>query len=120
MSHQSLYIDFLIRAEAKSVHGLSEKTKAESQHLLDRIVIADAHGKNLTVTQAMRLIDIASPSTLHRRLGFLQSEALIAMVYHEGNRRTKFLVPLLKTQQYLAHMGRLMLASVDAHPTTVQ
>jgi hypothetical protein len=112
MSYQSLYIDFLIQADKKSAHGLSEKTKMEYQNLLERIVIADFMGTAMTVSQAMRLSHIASPSTLHRRLDFLQSEKLIDLVFHGINRRTKYLVPLPKTDRYLAHMGQLIQEAV--------
>ena len=120
MSYKSLYIDFLMQAEKKSVHGLSEKIKAECQNLLERIVIADSMGMALTVSQAMRLAHIASPSTLHRRLDFLQSEKLIDLVFHGVNRRTKYLVPLPRTDRYLAHMGQLIQEAVDRHERTAQ
>lgn len=74
---------------------------AQARQLLDAIALHHHLGTPLTVTTAMALNSIASPATIHRKLEDLKSKGLVRSEFHEGNMRTKYLVPSrLANQRY--------------------
>ena len=62
----------------------------------------------MTVMQTMAMQHLASPATIHRRVDVLREGLLIDMVFHKGDRRTKYLVPTELADRYFARMGELM------------
>jgi predicted transcriptional regulator len=71
--------------------------------LLDEICLCDV--EPLTVTEAMSLVAIASPATIHRKIDELLAAGLIEHKQEGDNRRTKFLVPTMKALDHYARLG---------------
>lgn len=72
--------------------------------------------KALTVTQAMGLISVASPANIHRKLSRLHEMNLIDFVFLGANRRTKYLHPTSKAENYFSALGQSLseAAKIDA------
>lgn len=64
-----------------------------AKHLLDMLFLKHHAGESLTVTDAMNLLSVASPATIHRKLDILHAAGLIEFKFRNGNRRTKYLEP---------------------------
>lgn len=80
-----------------------------AQKLLELIAIADDAGSPMTVTQTMARSDIASAATIHRKIMQLIQADLVSMKFESHNRRTKYLVPTIKAQDYFEGLGDLMI-----------
>ena len=81
--------------------------------LLTSIGLYNHAGTPLTVTQAMKLEQLASPATLHRKLDTLLAHGYITMEYEGKNRRTKYLTPTHKANTYFALMGNAVIVGAD-------
>jgi len=79
---------------------------AETVKLLEQIVIQYAEGHPLTVSQAMMLSRIASPSSLHKKIEKLRKANLISHEYNAANRRTKYLMPSSLIQHQFHQLER--------------
>jgi hypothetical protein len=86
-----------------------------AERLLDEIALKWNSGIPMTVMESMSLRDIASPATLHRKLGDLLDSKLIEMEFRDKNRRTKYLMPTSKSISYFEKMG---LAIIEAAKNT--
>jgi Fe2+ or Zn2+ uptake regulation protein len=93
----------LLEQEAPS----SVDTKA--QRLLELIALAHDQGKPLTVNEAMQFHDLASPSTIHRKLMLLLDAGLIIYTFEGKNRRTKYLLPSPKAHAHFEKLGEYLL-----------
>ena len=62
----------------------------------------------MTISDAMALVHIASPATIHRKLDLLRDVGLVDTVYEGNNRRTKFLVPTPKAMSHFSGLGQAM------------
>ena len=82
--------------------------------LLNEIAVQHLDGKNITVTQAMLLTNIASPATIHRKLNELIEAGLIEQVFQGKNRRTKYLVPTKEADSYFAKMSKAITSAVNS------
>jgi DNA-binding MarR family transcriptional regulator len=108
MSHQNSYLQFLSLCKFPHSDNLPPGISPDSQALLGIIAMANSEGHPLTVMQTMALQHLASPATIHRRVDALREALLIDMVFHKGDRRTKYLVPTELADRYFARMGELM------------
>jgi len=108
MSHQNSYLQFLSLCKFPHSDSLPPGISPDSQALLGIIAVANAEGHPLTVMQTMAMQHLASPATIHRRVDVLREGLLIDMVFHKGDRRTKYLVPTELADRYFARMGELM------------
>ena len=91
------------------IHSLDQKEGlAEldlvSMRLLEIIALCAVDDKPMTVSEAMALVDLGSPATLHRKLDTLREAGLIDTQHVGSDRRTKFLHP---TDKALAHFETL-------------
>ena len=91
---KQIYLRYLVLAETLcqsniDLSGIDEIGKK----LLETIAIKSAQGQPLVVTQTMKLSDIASPATIHRRIEILKKAGLIQVMQTEQNQKIKFLVP---------------------------
>lgn len=102
----SLYTQYLERCQ-----GYTLPVDLTAQRLLELITVRDVQGKRMTVTDAMMLNDLASPTTLHRKLDDLLDANLIEQKFEGHNRRTKYLVP---TKKAIEHFSKLGLAIAEA------
>jgi hypothetical protein len=108
-----IYLRYLVLAEAlrKSSIDLSGIDDV-GEKLLEAIAIRSAQGQPLVVTQTMELSDIASPATIHRRIGILLKAGLIQVKQTEQNQKIKFLVPTQMSIDYFDKLGKLMTAAM--------
>lgn len=74
-------------------------------------IIATKYYKNipLTVSEAMGLIIIASPASIHRKLNHLREHGYIDSFFKNKNRRTQYLKPLTKSEILFNKRGELLL-----------
>jgi hypothetical protein len=75
-------------------------------------------GKAMTVSNAMKLSNIASPASIHRKLELLRVANLISHEFNDGNRRTKYLAPTpLTLKHYDLLSAEMMKIKADTtHP----
>jgi DNA-binding MarR family transcriptional regulator len=102
----NLYFLFLQVVKALDSHvKVSNQIDVTAMLLLNEIAIQHFDKKNITVTQAMSLKNIASPATLHRKLDELRDAGLIDFIFEGTNRRTKFLVTTKYADAYFEKMS---------------
>jgi hypothetical protein len=108
-----IYLRYLVLTEAlrKSNIDLSGIDDV-GKKLLEAIAIRSAQGQPLVVTQTMELSDIASPATIHRRIGILLKAGLIQVQQTEQNQKIKFLVPTQMSIDYFDKLGKLMTSAM--------
>ena len=110
-----LYLRFLRIARDVDVQKTPVKNiDSTALLLLNEIAVQHHEGKNITVTQAMLLINIASPATVHRKLDELREAGLIEQVFEGKNRRTKYLVPTKEADSYFAKMSKAITNAVNS------
>jgi len=110
----NLYLRFLRIARALNQNKTTMKTvDATTMLLLNEIAIQHFDGKDLTVTEAMNLSQIASPATIHRKLDELRELGFIEQIFEGANRRTKFLVPTKLANAYFEKMSEAMTNAVN-------
>ena len=110
-----LYLRFLNFARAVDIQKTPVKNiDSTALLLLNEIAVQHLDGKNITVTQAMLLSNIASPATVHRKLDELREAGLIEQVFEGKNRRTKFLVPTKEADSYFAKMSKAITNAVNS------
>ena len=84
---------------------------ATAVQLLEVCASKSHTGKRLTVTDAMKLQTIASPATIHRKLTQLIDADYLSLEYEGRNRRTKYLTPTQKSNDYFTKLGELFIQS---------
>ncbi|MEI6470600.1 MAG: hypothetical protein WCO72_14150 [Betaproteobacteria bacterium] len=110
-----LYLRFLNFARAVDIQKTPVKNiDSTALLLLNEIAVQHLDGKNITVTQAMLLSNIASPATVHRKLDELREAGLIEQVFEGKNRRTKYLVPTKEADSYFAKMSKAITNAVNS------
>ena len=110
-----LYLRFLRIARAVEIQNTPIKNiDSTALLLLNEIAVQHLDGKNITVTQAMLLSNIASPATVHRKLDELREAGLIEQVFEGKNRRTKYLVPTKEADSYFAKMSKAITSAVNS------
>lgn len=103
------YLRFIALAQA--IDGSSSqlsKVDETAKQLLRIIASNHNQDKTMTVTDAMALVSIASPATLHRKLDALREAGLIEQTFADNNRRTKYLVPTKAADEYFTELGKVM------------
>ena len=110
-----LYLRFLRIARGVDIQNIQvKKIDSTALLLLNEIAVQHYDGKNITVTQAMLLTNIASPATIHRKLNNLIEVSLIEQVFNGKNRRTKYLIPTKEAESYFAKMSKAITNAVDS------
>ena len=110
-----LYLRFLRIARGVDIQNIQvKKIDSTALLLLNEIAVQHYDGKNITVTQAMLLTNIASPATIHRKLNNLIEVSLIEQVFNGKNRRTKYLIPTKEAESYFAKMSKAIANAVDS------
>ena len=110
-----LYLRFLRIARAVEIQNTPIKNiDSTALLLLNEIAVQHLDGKNITVTEAMLLSNIASPATVHRKLDELRKAGLIEQVFEGKNRRTKYLVPTKEADSYFAKMSKAITSAVNS------
>ena len=110
-----LYLRFLNFSRAVDIQKSPvKKIDSTALLLLNEIAVQHYDGKNITVTEAMLLSNIASPATVHRKLDELREAGLIEQVFEGKNRRTKYLVPSKEADSYFAKMSKAITNAIDS------
>jgi DNA-binding MarR family transcriptional regulator len=113
MKSQNSYFNFLQLAEAvNDAFDCFSEIDPTTMLLLEIIAIMHSDHNALTVTQAMGLISVASPATIHRKLCRLYELKLIDFVFLGANRRTKYLHPTSKAENYFSALGQSLSEAV--------
>lgn len=99
------YIQFL-----KARHEIDDQLviAADERELLELIAVCAHQDKPLTVTALMGMTHLASPATLHRKLGRLLALNLVDLHYEGKNRRTKYVKPTANALDYFAKAGEAL------------
>jgi len=119
MKSRNLYLKYLQLAEAvnDAFDWLSE-IDPTTMLLLEIIAIMHSDDNALTVTEAMGLISVASPATIHRKLYRLYEMKLIDFVFLGANRRTKYLHPTSKAENYFSAVGQSLCEAAKIEATS--
>lgn len=98
----NLYLRFLqVVKTLDSQTKFSTQIDATAMLLLNEIAVKHFERKNMTVSQAMSLKNIASPATIHRKIEDLLKVGLVDLIFEGKNRRTKFLAPNKSAKAFL-------------------
>jgi DNA-binding MarR family transcriptional regulator len=111
---KSTFISFLHLKEVLSGHQIETEIDLTSQKLLEVVSLRHAQEKPMTVTDAMQLQHVASPATLHRKLSNLIDHGYVQLVFEGKNRRTKYIHPTAKTDQYFDALGHALKQSLTS------
>jgi DNA-binding MarR family transcriptional regulator len=76
--------------------------------VLEEIALAERNEQRLTVSMVMRLMHIASPATLHRKLDLLVQANLVHATFEGGNQRTKYMALTESGQKYFERLSMLI------------
>lgn len=98
------YLQLIQAIHKMESQGPFQYLDPEAIRLLEIITIAHVENRAMTVSGAMKLSNIASPASIHRKLEQLRVADLITHQFIDGNRRTKYLAP---TVQSLKHYDQL-------------
>jgi len=102
----NLYLRFLqVVKTLDSQTKFSTQIDATAMLLLNEIAVKHFERKNMTVSQAMSLKNIASPATIHRKIEDLLKVGLVDLIFEGKNRRTKFLAPTKSAKAYSEEMS---------------
>jgi SOS-response transcriptional repressor LexA len=108
---KSAFIRFLNLRQTLQIDPL--ELDLTSIKLLEICEVRKHSGKRLTVTEAMKLEHLASPATIHRKLTALMNEGYLTLEYEGDNRRTKYLTPTQKSDEYFSSLGSLLRKSAS-------
>ncbi len=108
MSDPQVYLRFLNLLHTLEGAGQMPTIDANSRKLLELIALKHNQQQSMTISDAMALVHIASPATIHRKLDLLRDVGLVDTVYEGNNRRTKFLVPTPKAMSHFSGLGQAM------------
>lgn len=105
------YIQFLLLQEQieNPVHRIHGHLVQKLLAVFEIIAIRHAADQSMTISEAMALTRIASSATLHKRINDLREMGMIDIIFKGKNRRSKFLIPSIKGEAYLAFMGEQIL-----------
>ena len=109
---KNYYIQFLNLLKALEQTSQQPDIDVTSKLILEEIAIGVAKGEMLTVSDVMGLKHIGSPATLHRKLNLLIEADMVFSVFQDNNRRTKYIHPTAKTDQYFADLGAVLQQSM--------
>ena len=108
MKDPQVYLRFLNLLHTLEGAGQMPDIDADSRKLLELIALKHNQQNPLTISEAMALVHIASPATIHRKLDLLRDVGMVDTVHEGKNRRTKYLVPTQKAFEHFAGLGQAM------------
>ena len=109
---KSTFIRFLHLKDALTGHHVNQEIDLLAQRLLEVAVLKHARDETFTVTEAMKMSELASPATIHRKLDALIDNGYVTLEYKGKNRRSKFITPTQKTDQYFDQLGKVIAQSL--------
>lgn len=111
----SAYLRFL--QLARVIQALPDGLEMDANEiaLLQAVVLRWYENQPMTVREAIALVNLGSPATLHKRITRLRTKEMLGTLNLKGDRRAKFLIPTQRTLDYFSHLGQSM---QTAHPLT--
>ena len=104
----SAYLRFLQLARVVQALPDGLEMDANEKALLQAVVLRWYENEPMTVREAIGLVDLGSPATLHKRITRLRDKDMLGTLNLEGDRRAKFLIPTQRTLDYFSHLGQSM------------
>ena len=108
MSDPQVYLRFLNLLHTLEGAGQMPTIDADSRKLLELIALKHNQQQSMTISDAMALVHIASPATIHRKLDVLREIGMIDTYFEGKNRRTKYLCPTPQAEKYFSQVGEVM------------
>ncbi len=102
----SAYFRFLQLARAVEALPDGAPMDANESALLEAVVLRWHEGQAMTVREAINLVDLGSPATLHKRITRLRNKDMLDTYSEPGDRRAKFLIPSQKALEYFDRLGQ--------------
>lgn len=102
------YLRFLQLAKVIQALPDGMEMDANEQALLQAVVLRWHENVPMTVREAIALVDLGSPATLHKRVTRLREKEMLSTLNLEGDRRAKFLIPTQRTLDYFNNLGMSM------------
>jgi DNA-binding MarR family transcriptional regulator len=112
----SAYLRFLQLAKVIQALPDGQEMDANEKALLQAVVLRWYEDQPMTVREAIGLVELGSPATLHKRITRLREKDMLSNLNLEGDRRAKFLIPTQRTLDYFQNLGQSM---QQAHQKTV-
>lgn len=119
MQHTNSYLQYLAQSQKSKLHQSFFSEQPICEILLGIIAIENEKGKPLTVSEVMRLENLGSPGTIHRRLETLRRAGLIEQIFKNDDRRTKYLVPTTVANRYFKNMNAVIQQAVNSDQKNV-
>jgi hypothetical protein len=110
--NQTLYGRFLKNAQSAQALPAGVALHPLESLLLQEVFLRNMDKKPLTVTEAIALNHLASPSTLHKRIMRLKALDLLAMEHPDQDHRTKYLVLTPDAMAHFEALGQAMREAV--------
>jgi len=108
MNNREIYVRFLRVTQALDGMNHSSEIDLMELKLLEMLAVASDDATPMNVGQAMSAEWIASPATLHRKIRKLIDSGYVSSDFLGTNRRTRFLVPTEKANEFFSRMGNSM------------
>ena len=108
MDQTNSYLQYLAQSQKTKWHQSVFAGKPVCERLLGVIAMANEKGKPYTVSEVMRLQNLGSPGTIHRRLETLRRAGLIEQIFKNEDRRTEYVVPTGMANRYFKSMDDVM------------
>ncbi len=108
MNNREIYVRFLGATQALESGSHLVEVDLIGQKLLEILAIASEKNEPMTVSQAIGEVWIASPATLHRKIRNLIDAGYVSSNFSGKNRRTRYLVPTEKANNFFSCMGHNM------------
>lgn len=106
------YFQYLELSQKSKLHQSIFAESPNCEKLLGMIALESEAGTPFTVSEVMRLEQLGSPCTIHRRMEALRKAGLIAQIQKSGDRRTKYLVPTRTASRYFKVMDHVIRNSI--------
>ena len=118
MNTETLYFRFLQMVQSVNTLPAGVVLSPVEALLLEEIFLKEQAHQPLTVTEAIELKHLASPSTLHRKLIRLRTMALLNFEHHDKDQRTKYLVLTPTALAHFRALGQAMQKTMAMHTGT--
>ncbi|OOZ61476.1 hypothetical protein BOW44_07560 [Solemya velum gill symbiont] len=108
MDRKQSYLKFLQLAQAVKETSDFPALDAVEERVLNIFAIAWHKGREITVLEAMKMLPGISESTVFRRIKSLRQKEMISLNMDEKDRRTRFIRPTERANDYFGILGNCM------------
>lgn len=111
---ESLYFQFLKMRQSVNLLPVAAALSPIEALLLEEIFMKQQAKQSMTVTEALELKHLASPSTLHKKLSRLKGMDLLTIERCGNDHRTKYLMLTPIALEYFQALGHALQKAVNA------